>query len=150
MEYNFYILVLLITILSSPIAFLKNDVLKKISITEEIIIVSLSILIITLLIYFLYEKKTITNLLNIINSKIRNKLICYVLLITSTIYLSNYIVQKQGKIIRFKSFQRSLSLILMLLVGHFLFGAEITTNICLGIVIIIIGILVIDNKIKLK
>ena len=150
MEYNFYVFLLLITIINSPIAFIKNEILKELSITQEIIIVSFSILTITLLVYLLYEKKTINDLIKIKDSKLRNKLILYVLLISSTIFLGNYIVQKQGKIIRFKSFQRSLSLILMLLVGHFIFGAEITSNICLGIGIIIVGLLVLDNRIKIN
>ena len=150
MEYNFYVFLLLITIINSPIAFIKNEILKELSITQEIIIVSFSILTITLLVYLLYEKKTINDLIKIKDSKLRNKLILYVLLISSTIFLGNYIVQKQGKVIRFKSFQRSLSLILMLLVGHFMFGAEITPNICLGIGIIIVGLLVLDNRIKIK
>jgi hypothetical protein len=149
MEYNFYIFVLLITILSSPIAFLKNEILQNLSITEEIITVSIGIILIALFVYYFYEKKSIGYLIKK-NYKIKNKLLVYILLISSTIFLGNYIVQKQGKIIRFKSFQRSLSLILMLLVGHFLFGAEITTNICLGIAIIVVGLLVIDNKIKLN
>lgn len=150
MEYNFYILVLIITILGSPIAFLKNEILKEISIKEEIIIVSFGILVITSLIYILYDNKSLIDILNIRNSPIMNKLIFYTLLISITLYLGNYIVQTQGKVIRFLSFRRSLSLILMILVGHLLFGEQITPNILLGIAIIILGLLVLDNKIKIN
>lgn len=149
MEYNFYMLVLLITILSSPIAFLKNEILQELSITEEIITVSTGIILIALFVYYFYDKKSINDLIKR-DYKIKNKLLVYILLISSTIFLGNYIIQNQGKVIRFLSFRRSLSLILMLLVGYFFFGAEITPNICLGIGIIIIGLLVIDNKIKVN
>ena len=43
MNYNFYTLLILSIIIGSPIIFLKNDLLKKLTITEEIMIVSLGI-----------------------------------------------------------------------------------------------------------
>ena len=88
MEYNFYFLVLLITILSSPIAFLKNEILQELSITEEIITVSIGIILISLFVYYFYEKKSIGDLIKK-DSKIKNKLLVYILLISSTIFLGN-------------------------------------------------------------
>ena len=64
MNYNFYKLLILSIIIGSPIIFLKNDLLKTFSITEEIICVSIGILIIVSIIYFLYEKKNVINLID--------------------------------------------------------------------------------------
>ncbi len=144
-QYNFYVLLLISIIVSSPIVFLKNDILKKVSITEEIITVSILILTFVSCIYFLYEKKSISGLLKITKSDVMPKLILYTILITISLLIGNYIVQSEGKVIRYKSFQRALSLILLLILGHYVFKEKVTKNTCLGIGIIILGLYVLDK-----
>lgn len=145
MNYNFYTLLILSIIIGSPIIFLKNDILKKFSITEEIIYADIGILIIASSIYFLYEKKTMKNLLRHFYSDDIYKIILYVSLITISLLIGNYIIKTEGKVIRYKSFQRALSLILMLILGHYIFGEKITVNTCLGIGIIIFGLFILDK-----
>ena len=145
MNYNFYTLLILSIIIGSPIIFLKNDILKKFSITEEIIYADIGILIIASSIYFLYEKKTMKNLLRHFYSDDIYKIILYVSLITISLLIGNYIIKTEGKVIRYKSFQRALSLILMLILGHYIFGEKITVNTCLGIGIIILGLYILDR-----
>ena len=144
MNYNFYTLLILSIIIGSPIIFLKNDILKKFSITEEIIIVSLGILTIVSIIYFLYENNSLQNLLEKCKTE-KYKLCLYVSLITISLLIGNYIVKSEGKVIRYKSFQRALSLIFMLILGHYIFGEKITINTCLGIGIIILGLYILDR-----
>ena len=111
--YNFYLLLIISIIIGSPIIFLKNDLLKTFSITEEMFIVTLGILFTISIIHFIYEKNSLKTLLEK-SKKQKYKLCLYIFLITVTLLISNYIVKREGKIIRYKSFQRSLSLILML------------------------------------
>ena len=144
MNYNFYTLLILSIIIGSPIIFLKNDILKKFSITEEIIIVSLGILTIVSIIYFLYENNSLQNLLEKCKTE-KYKLCLYVSLITISLLIGNYIIKTEGKVIRYKSFQRALSLIFMLILGHYIFGEKITINTCLGIGIIILGLYILDR-----
>ena len=144
MNYNFYILLIVSIIIGSPIIFLKNDLLKSLTITEEIIIVSLGILAIVSFIYFGYEKNSLKNLISV-GEKNKYKLCLYISLITITLLIGNYIVKTEGKVIRYKSFQRALSLILMLIIGHYVFGEKITMNTCWGIGIIIFGLYVLDR-----
>ena len=73
------------------------------------------------------------------------KLCLYISLITITLLIGNYIVKSEGKVIRYKSFQRALSLILMLIIGHYVFGEKITMNTCWGIGIIIFGLYILDR-----
>ena len=141
---NFYTLLILSIIIGSPIIFLKNDLLKSLSITQEIIIVSLGILAIVSSIYFFYEKGSLKNLI-LIGDKSKYKLCLYISLITITLLIGNYIVKTEGKVIRYKSFQRSLSLILMLILGHYVFGERVTINTCWGIGIIIFGLYILDR-----
>tara|TARA_B100000902_G_C27283907_1_gene903348 strand:+ start:977 stop:1429 length:453 start_codon:yes stop_codon:yes gene_type:complete len=144
-NYNFYILLITSIVIGSPIIFLKNDILKTFSITEEIILVSLGILAIVSSIYFGYEKKSLKNLTKYLYSDIIYKFILYVFLITTTLLIGNYIVKSEGKVIRYKSFQRALSLILMLIIGHYVFGERVNINTCLGIGIIIFGLYILDR-----
>lgn len=141
---NFYILLIASIIIGSPIIFLKNDLLKTLTITEEIIIVSLGILLIVSFIYFVYEKNSLQNLISVGKSE-KYKLCLYISLITITLLIGNYIVKTEGKVIRYKSFQRALSLILMLILGHYIFGEKVTINTCWGIGIIILGLYVLDR-----
>jgi len=141
---NFYILLIASIIIGSPIIFLKNDLLKSLTITEEIIIVSLGILAIVSFIYFGYEKNSLKNLISV-SEENKYKLCLYISLITITLLIGNYIVKTERKVIRYKSFQRALSLILMLIIGHYVFGEKITMNTCLGIGIIILGLCVLDR-----
>lgn len=145
MNYNFYTLLIASIIIGSPIIFLKNDILKKFSITEEIIYADIGILIIASSIYFLYEKKTMKNLLRHFYSDDIYKIILYVSLITISLLIGNYIIKTEGKVIRYKSFQRALSLIFMLILGHYIFDEKITVNTCLGIGIIILGLYILDR-----
>lgn len=144
MNYNFYLLLIVSIIIGSPIIFLKNDLLKSLTITEEIIIVSLGILAIVSFIYFGYEKNSLKNLISV-GEENKYKLCLYIALITITLLIGNYIVKSEGKVIRYKSFQRALSLILMLIIGHYIFGEKITINTCWGIGIIIFGLYVLDR-----
>ena len=144
MNTNFFTLLISSIIIGSPIIFLKNDILKKFSITEEIIIVSLGILTIVSIIYFLYENNSLQNLLEKFKTE-KYKLCLYFSLITISLLIGNYIIKTEGKVIRYKSFQRALSLILMLILGHYIFGEKITINTCLGIGIIILGLYILDR-----
>ena len=141
---NFYVLLIVSIIIGSPIIFLKNDLLKNLTITEEIIIVSLGILTLVSSIYFFYEKKSLQNLLEKSKTE-KYKLCLYIALITITLLIGNFIVKSEGKVIRYKSFQRALSLILMLILGHYIFGEKITINTCWGIGIIILGLFILDK-----
>ena len=143
-NYNFYTLLILSIIIGSPIIFLKNDILKTFSITEEIICVSIGILIIVSIIYFLYEQKNVINLIDV-GKREKYKLCLYIFLITITLLIGNYIVKREGKVIRYKSFQRSLSLLLMIIIGNSIFGEKITYKTCLGIGIIVLGLYVLDR-----
>ena len=132
-------------VIGSPIIFLKNDVLKDFSITEEVIYVSLSILTIVSIIYFFYEKKSLQDLIDKTKSDKIPKLIVYVSLLSITLLIGNHIIKTEGKVIRYKSFQRSLSLIMMIILGYFVFGEKVTMNTCIGIGIIIFGLYVLDQ-----
>ena len=107
-------------------------------------IVTFGILFTVSIIHFIYEKNSLITLLEK-SKKQKYKLCLYIFLITVTLLISNYIVKREGKVIRYKSFQRSLSLILMLILGHTFFGEKVTINTCLGIGVIVLGLFILDR-----
>ena len=127
MNYNFELVLILLVIISSPITFIKKDILNDFSIFEEIIYTSFFIFIITLIVYFTYEKKSLNYLINkYINSSILHKYLIYILLIVISLYIGNYIISKENKIIKYRAFKSSFSLILALIFSIFIFKLRLT------------------------
>ncbi len=147
MYYNFELILILLVIISSPIIFIKKEILNKFSIFEEIICTSFFIFIITLIIYLYFEQKSIKYLTNkYINSSILPEYLLYISLITITLCIGNYIISKETKIIKYRSFRTSFSLILALILSIFIFKEKINSHQLLGILIIILGIYTYNNK----
>tara|TARA_B100000131_G_C17857873_1_gene508745 strand:+ start:206 stop:658 length:453 start_codon:yes stop_codon:yes gene_type:complete len=150
MNYNFELVLILLVIISSPITFIKKDILNNFSIFEEIICTSFFIFIITFILYFYYEKKSLKYLTNkYLNSPILHKYLIYILLIVFSLYIGNYIISKENKIIKYRAFRSSFSLILALILSIFVFKEKLNFNQLLGILIIILGIYIYNNKKKI-
>lgn len=151
MNYNFELVLILLVIISSPITFIKKDILNNFTIFEEIICTSFLIFIITLIIYFCYENKSLNYLTNkYINSSILHKYLIYILLIVISLYIGNYIISRENKIIKYRAFRSSFSLILALILSIFIFKERLNLNQSLGILIIIIGIYIYNNNKKVN
>ena len=146
MYYNFHILLIISIIIGSPIIFLKRDILKELSVLEELIFTSFFIFLVSLIIYLLYENKSLEDLKKYLDSENKNKFILYVILLVITLIMGNYIIKNEKGVVRYRSFKSSLSFIMFLILGHYVFNENITKNIILGIMIIILGLYVIDNK----
>ena len=70
----------------------------------------------------------------------------YVPLIICTLLIGNHILINEGTVIRYKSYQRSLSIILMLIIGVVIFGEKVSYNMCIGILMVSLGLYFIDKK----
>ena len=146
MKYNFHVFLIASLIIASPIAFLKNNILKDFGNTEEIIYVSFFILVIVSAIYFFYEKKTFPQLLQKVKTDKASLMMIYVPLIICTLLIGNHILINEGTVIRYKSYQRSLSIILMLIIGVVIFGEKVSYNMCIGVLMVSFGLYFIDKK----
>ena len=56
------------------------------------------------------------------------------------------ILKKEGSVIRYKSFQRSLSIVLMLIIGMCLFKEKVTFHMCLGVGVTALGLYLIEKR----
>ena len=140
--YNFYVILVLLSILSPIIAYNKVDILKNMSITNDIFYTSLALLIITFLIK-LYKKDVKFK----INKLTKKKLLYQILLIIPVLYLSGLILKNENVIV-YKSYQKSLSIFFLLLYSVFFMKMEINISTIIGCVLIILGLYLVDKSIN--
>ena len=140
--YNFYVILVLLSILSPIIAYNKVDILKNMSITNDIFYTSLALLIITFLIK-LYKKDVKFK----INKLKKKKLLYQILLIIPVLYLGGLILKNENVIV-YKSYQKSFSIFFLLLYSVFFMKMEINISTIIGCVLIILGLYLVDKSIN--
>ena len=140
--YNFYVILVLLSILSPIIAYNKVDILKNMSITNDIFYTSLALLIITFLIK-LYKKDVKFK----INKLTKKKLLYQILLIIPVLYLGGLILKNENVIV-YKSYQKSFSIFFLLLYSVFFMKMEINISTIIGCVLIILGLYLVDKSIN--
>lgn len=140
--YHFYVILIILSILSPIIAYNKADILKNISITNEIFYTSLALLIITFVIK-LYNKDINFK----INDSIKKKLLYQIILIIPVLYLGGLILKKENVLI-YKTHQKSFNIFFLLLYSIFFMKMEVNMSTIIGCVLIIIGLYLIDKSIN--
>ena len=140
--YHFYVILIILSILSPIIAYNKADILKNISITNEIFYTSLALLIITFVIK-LYNKDINFK----INDYIKKKLLYQIILIIPVLYLGGLILKKENVLI-YKTHQKSFNIFFLLLYSIFFMKMEVNMSTIIGCVLIIIGLYLIDKSIN--
>lgn len=139
--YNFYIILIVLSILSPIIAFNKADILKKISITDDFFYTSLGFVIILFLLKLCKKEKFIKK----IDNETLKRLLLQIFLIIPVIYLSGLILQKENVFV-FKSLQRSVSIIILVLYSIFIMKMKMTPLMILGSFLLVIGSYLIDSS----
>lgn len=139
--YNFYIILIILSILSPIIAFNKADILKKISITDDFFYTSLGFVIILFLLKLCKKEKFIKK----IDNETLKRLLLQIFLIIPVIYLSGLILQKENVFV-FKSLQRSVSIIILVLYSIFIMKMKMTPLMILGSFLLVIGSYLIDSS----
>jgi len=137
---------LLISIpIGTLLPFLKNEVLKDFSVIELGVIGNLILMVLYFLAYTFYEKKSYKDLLKKDYKKFWIFLI-FIVLIFFGLLVDGTILKNEGSVIKYKSFQRSINTVLMLVVGACLFKEKLTFNMGLGVLTIAIGLYLFDKR----
>lgn len=139
--YHFYAILIILSILSPVIAFNKANILKKISITDDFFYTSLGFVIILFIIKFYNKDKFIKK----IDKDTLKRLGLQIVLIIPIIYLSGLILQRENVFV-FKSIQRSVSILVLLLYSIFVMKMKITPPMILGAILLITGSHLIDKS----
>jgi hypothetical protein len=141
---NIYYLIFLTVLISGITPFMKRNILREYSILEQIIYTNIIILIVIIPIYSYYEKKTLSYFVSQTKNKEFTNLLLYSLIIVVALVTSGYILQNVNSIIKFKGIQRSLSIILLTVVGCCIYKETFTLKMFSGIVCILLGIYLLD------
>lgn len=137
---------LLISIpIGTLLPFLKNEVLKDFSVIELGVIGNLILMVLYFLAYTFYEKKSYKDLLKKDYKKFWIFLI-FIVLIFFGLLVDGTILKNEGTVIKYKSFQRSINTVLMLVVGACLFKEKLTFNMGLGVLTIALGLYLFDKR----
>ena len=139
--YNFYVILIILAILSPVIAFNKAKILKSISITDDFFYTSLGFVIILFFIKYLNKDKIIKK----IDDDTLKRLGLQIVLIVPIIYLSGIILKKEN-VFLFKSLQRSVSILVLLLYSVVVMKMKVTPPMVLGAILLITGSHLIDKS----
>lgn len=139
--YNFYVILIILAILSPVIAFNKAKILKSISITDDFFYTSLGFVIILFFIKYLNKDKIIKK----IDDDTLKRLGLQIILIVPIIYLSGTILKREN-VFLFKSLQRSVSILVLLLYSIVVMKMKVTPPMILGAILLITGSHLIDKS----
>ena len=146
LTYDFTKYLLLSILIGAPVPFLKNEILKDFSVIELGIIGNFLLVCMFLFIYFVYEKKDTAELLKTIKTKKMSIFFIFLILVFMGLLVGGTILKKEGSVIRFKSYQRPLSTILMLIIGMCLFKEKVTLSMCFGVGVTALGLYLIEKR----
>tara|TARA_B100000282_G_scaffold206668_1_gene151844 strand:- start:85 stop:474 length:390 start_codon:yes stop_codon:yes gene_type:complete len=124
------------------IAYNKAELLKSMTITNDIFYTSLGLLIITFLIK-LYKKDINFKM----NDSTKKKLIYQILLIIPILYLGGLILKNENVII-YKTHQKSFNIFFLLLYSIFFMEMKIDMSTIIGCVLIVLGLYLVDKSIN--
>ena len=139
MYYDFYIFLIILAAISPVAAYNRNKILKDISIQNEVIFMSVYILVLYGIFQLINNNKFIPN--------IKNKTLGYLIIngtLTSiALYLSGLILIKEN-VFKFKTLQKSIYLIILVIIAVCIYQQALTLKTVIGLLFIIFGSYLID------
>ena len=141
--YNFYIYLIILAIISPVVAYNRDFILKKISISKEIMIISILILIFYGF-QLLINKKDI---MKPIDGKTMKLLVINGLLTSVALYLGAKVLMKEN-VFKYKSIQKSVYLVALVIISACVYGQKLNIKTLLGVLLVIVGAYLIDLNIK--
>ena len=139
MYYNFYIFLVILAAISPVAAYNRNEILKKISINNEVMFTSIYILFIYGLYQLINNKKFIPN----IKKDTLGYLIVNGTLSCMALYLGGLILIKES-VFKFKTLQKSIYLIILVIIAVCVYQQKLTFKTVMGLLFIIFGSYLID------
>lgn len=141
MFYNFYIYLVILATFSPILAYNKQKILSKISISEEIFYTTITVF--TLLLLFkIYKKKDII-------TKVDNHTILRILIqafiVLAGLFISGIVISKEN-IFRYKLFQKPVYTVVLLILAVCFYKEKISVQKVIGIFFLIIGTYLIENR----
>ena len=138
--YNFYIFLIILATISPIAAYNRSEILKDISIQNEVMFTSVFLLIL----YGLYQ---IVNKKSMIPKFKKNDTLKYLIingtLVTISLYLGGIILMREN-VFKYKALQKSIYLIILVIIAVCVYKQQLTLKTILGLLFILIGAYFID------
>ncbi len=141
MKYNFYIYIILLSVIGAGIGFLYKNILKDCSIFQEVCITNFILLILSATYCYHYEKNKI--LFNKLVTNERNllfKVIIYALTVASIIYISGVLVINEN-LSKIEPYKQGLKLLLVTLFSCVFFNEKVSWRLLTGTAFVVFGII---------
>ena len=139
MYYNFYIFLIISAIISPVAAYNRNKILKKVPIQFEVMFTSIFIL----LVYGLYQIFNKKNLIKKLDKETLGYLILNGTLTCFVLLLSGLIIKNEN-VFKYKTLQKSIYLIILVIIAVCIYKQELTFKTILGLLSIIFGSYLVD------
>ena len=141
MKYNFYLYIILLSVIGAGIGFLYKNILKDCSIFQEVFITNLILLFLSGIYCYNYEKnKVLINKLISNERYLLNKVILYALTVASVIYISGVLVINEN-LSKIEPYKQGLKLLLVTVFSCLFFKEKISMRLFLGTALVVIGII---------
>ena len=144
MFYNFYIYLVILATFSPILAYNKQKILNKISISEEIFYTTLAVFSL-LLVFKIYKKKDII-------TKIDNHTILRILIqafiVLAGLFISGIVISKEN-VFRYKLFQKPVYTVVLLILAVCFYKEKVSFQKVIGIIFLLIGTYLIETKTNL-
>lgn len=147
--YNFYIFILFGIILKILILNLRKDILQKISIFEESLIVYL-LLGVFMLLFFSFRKGSLLTPLRKLTQLDKKSLVYIVVivfLILISILMSGLLIQKEN-IPRYQIFKQAGYILLVFFIAYLYKQTKINSETIIGVLLVILGLYIVDKQFK--
>ena len=138
--YNFYLFLIILAAISPIAAYNRSEILKDISIQNEVIFTSVFLLIL----YGLYQ---IVNKKSMMPKFKKNDTLKYLIingiLVTISLYMGGLILMREN-VFKYKALQKSIYLIILVIIAVCVYKQHLTLKTILGLLFILIGAYFID------
>lgn len=141
MKYNFYIYIVLLSILGAGVGFLYKDILKNCGIFQEVFMTNIILIILSGTYCYLYENNYIlyNNLMDFKNNLLI-KVICYAFIVAIIIYISGVLVINEN-LSTIEPYKQGLKLLLVTFISCAFFKEKISFRLMGGTVLVVLGLL---------
>lgn len=151
--YNFYIFLIVDVVLKVFILNLKQDILKKLTIFEELFISNILLFFIFFLFFICRNGPQgilrVFRKVDTLDKKTITKMITFVIFVAFAVLFGSFILKNEN-ISKYQIFKQSLYIITVFLFGYLLKKFKFNTEIILGIILVLTGLYFVDKQFKLQ
>ena len=144
MYYNFYLFIIILGILSPINAYNREKILQKLSIQNEIIIVSSGLVTLFIIYQLFTNNKILPEKIDSVTVKYLSFNICLTFI---SLFIGGMVI-KNSNILKFKAIQKPIYLILLVIIACIFYEKTCNIQTLFGIGLLVIGCILIDKNLK--